>query len=493
MSHYQSTRNSNIDKTGTEAILQGISKEGGLFVPKNIAKIDFELSEILEFDYQTLAYRVMRLFFDDIEEKDLKSCIEKAYDEKFDTQSIVPLVSTKTANFLELFHGPTLAFKDMALSILPYLMTTSKRYEKEDKEIVILTATSGDTGKAALEGFADVEGTKIIVFFPEDGVSEVQKRQMTTQKGDNTLVVGIKGNFDDAQTGVKQIFSDKDFEEELAKSGYVLSSANSINIGRLVPQVVYYFYAYGQLIKANQIKLGEPMNVVVPTGNFGNILAAYYAKAMGLSIKKFICASNKNKVLTDFFEKGIYDRRREFYITSSPSMDILISSNLERFLYHISNEDTELVTNLMKALIEQGYYEITPAMKENMKDFVGGYADDETTKRVIREVYEKEQYLMDTHTAVAYAVYEDYKQRTGDTIPAVIASTASPYKFTGSVMRALGKAYEKQNDFELLKEMEALLDEKMPKGIQGLDSLEVRHQTICAVDEMKKNVNEFLK
>lgn len=493
MSRYQSTRNQNIDKAATEAILQGISKEGGLFVPKNIPKIDFGLGEMLEFDYQTLAYRVMRLFFEDIKEEDLRYCIEKAYDDKFDTKSIAPLVSTKTANFLELFHGPTLAFKDMALSILPYLMTTSKRYEKLDKEIVILAATSGDTGKAALEGFANVEGTKIIVFFPEKGVSEIQKRQMTTQKGDNTLVVGIKGNFDDAQTGVKQIFADKAFEEDLAKEGYVFSSANSINIGRLVPQVVYYFYAYGQLVKANKINLGDPMNVVVPTGNFGNILAAYYASLMGLPIQKFICASNENKVLSDFFEKGIYDRRRQFYITNSPSMDILISSNLERFLFHMSGENAELVAELMEQLKEQGYYKVTDEMQKNMSVFEGGYAGDQATIKAIKAVYEQEGYLMDTHTAVAYAVYEDYKKRTGDQVEAVIASTASPYKFTGSVMSALSPAYEIQDDFELLKEMEKLLNEEMPKGIRGIDTLAIRHETVCEVEKMKKIVSDFLK
>lgn len=492
MSRYESTRNKSIDVTSTEAILQGISKEGGLFVPKVLPKMDFELSEILDFDYQTLAYRVMSLFFPDFKEEDLKSCIARAYDEKFDTPAIAPLKSIPSAHFLELFHGPTLAFKDMALSILPYLMTTSKSYEGEEKEIVILTATSGDTGKAALEGFANVDGTKIIVFFPEEGVSDIQKRQMTSQKGENTCVVGIKGNFDDAQTGVKEIFADKELEEDLAKKGYVFSSANSINIGRLVPQVVYYFYAYSQLVSEGSLKLGEPMNVVVPTGNFGNILAAFYAKSMGLPISKFICASNKNNVLTDFFEKGVYDRRRDFFVTNSPSMDILISSNLERFLYHMSNEDTELVTKLMNQLKTEGYYTVTDEMKENMKLFVGGYADDETTLHTIKKVYNEENYLMDTHTAVAYAVYEDYKLETGDDTPTIIASTASPYKFTGSVMGALGDKYKEKNDFELLKEMENLLKEQMPQGIRHIENMPVVHKTVCEVDKMKEVVTKFL-
>ena len=492
MSRYQSTRNNTIDIASTEAILQGISKEGGLFVPKSLPKMDFDLSEMLHFDYQTLAYRVMRLFFQDFKEEDLKSCIAHAYDEKFDTTKIAPLKSISSANFLELFHGPTLAFKDMALSILPYLMTTSKSYEGEDKEIVILTATSGDTGKAALEGFANVAGTKIIVFFPEEGVSDIQKRQMTTQKGENTCVVGIKGNFDDAQTGVKEIFADKELERELNEKGYVFSSANSINIGRLVPQVVYYFYAYSQLVNEGSLKVGEPMNVVVPTGNFGNILAAFYAKSMGLPINKFICASNKNNVLTDFFEKGVYDRRRDFFVTNSPSMDILISSNLERFLYHMSNEDTELVTEFMNQIKNEGYYTVTEEMKENMKLFVGGYADDETTLHTIKKVYKEETYLMDTHTAVAYAVYEDYKEKTGDKTPTVIASTASPYKFTGSVMGALDDKYKEKNDFELLKEMENLLNEQMPQSIRNIEAMPVVHKTICEVNEMKQVVTKFL-
>lgn len=493
MGRYHSTRDNQVDKSSTEAILQGISSEGGLFVPENIRPIDFTLREMMHFDYQMLAYRIMRLFFDDLTEEDLKYCIQHAYDDKFDTSEIAPVVSSKTAHFLELFHGPTLAFKDMALSILPYLMTTSKRYQKENKEIVILTATSGDTGKAALEGFADVKGTKIIVFFPEEGVSEVQKRQMTTQKGENTFVVGIKGNFDDAQTGVKHIFADEAFAKALEERGYVFSSANSINIGRLIPQVVYYFYAYTQLVKNNKLQIGEAMNVVVPTGNFGNILAAYYASVMGLPICKFICASNKNNVLTDFFEKGIYDRRRAFYTTVSPSMDILISSNLERFLYHMSGEDTEVVARLMQDLKDKGYYEVDDIIRNNMHPFIGGYADDDRTKKVIKKVYEEEHYLMDTHTAVAYAVYENYVHHTKDATPTLIASTASPYKFTESVMSALDDSYKGKNDFELLKEMQDLRGEEMPQGIRGLDRLPIRHRTICEIEEMKAYISAFLK
>lgn len=492
MLHYQSTRSSAVTMDATQAILQGISKDGGLFVPETIQKMDFTLEESKDWSYQEMAFRVMRLFFEDMKEEDLKRCIQNAYDEKFDTSVIAPLVTTEAGNFLELFHGPTLAFKDMALSILPYLMTTSKKYAGEEKEIVILTATSGDTGKAALEGFADVEGTRIIVFFPEEGVSDVQKRQMTTQLGNNTLVIGIKGNFDDAQTGVKQMFGDRQFEEALAEKGFVFSSANSINIGRLVPQVVYYFHAYNQMVKENKLEMGKPMNVVVPTGNFGNILAAYYAKAMGLPIAKLICASNKNKVLFDFFEEGTYDRNRAFHITNSPSMDILISSNLERLLYHVSGNDAEVVCDLMNGLKEKGQYTINEKMKENLKDFYGGYADDEITCQAIHKVYKEEKYLMDTHTAVAYAVYEQYRVATQDDTPSIIVSTASPYKFTGSVMNAVDAKYQGISDFKLLEEMENMLGETMPKGIKDIENKEVRHQTVCEVSEMKVEVEKFL-
>ncbi|MGL4344839.1 MAG: threonine synthase [Cellulosilyticaceae bacterium] len=493
MRTYTSTRSHLQGITAKQAILQGISEDGGLFVPEKLPVMDFVLEEMMTWDYKKLAYRVMRLFFEDFTEEELRDCIEHAYDEKFDTAEIAPLVSTSKTNYLELFHGPTLAFKDMALSILPYLMLTSKKASKDDAEIVILTATSGDTGKAALEGFAGVEGTKIIVFFPEEGVSSVQKRQMTTQEGDNTLVIGINGNFDDAQTGVKELFGDRKLEAELKQKGYVFSSANSINIGRLIPQVVYYFHAYKELVNKGKLTKGEPMNVVVPTGNFGNILAAYYAKALGLPISKFICASNQNKVLFDFFETGTYNRKREFHITSSPSMDILISSNLERLLYHISGEDTEAVSLLMNALKEQGEYSVNETMKNHLQAFYGGYADDVTTAACIKKVFEEEGYLMDTHTAVAYAVFEDYTKATGDYTPCVIASTASPYKFTGSVMEAIDEKYSQcDNDFALLDEMEKMLEETMPVGIQGLESRPIRHTKVCEVNEMKQVVCDFL-
>jgi len=489
---YTSTRQKLDNITATKAILQGISNEGGLFVPTNMPKMDFTIEELANWSYQEVAYRVMGLFFDEIKDEDLKYCIEHAYDDKFDTKEIAPLVHTKTGNFLELFHGPTIAFKDMALSILPYLMLTSKRYNGEEKDIVILTATSGDTGKAALEGFANVEGTKIIVFFPQDGVSDVQKQQMVTTEGDNTFVVGVKGNFDDCQTTVKEIFGDKEFAKKLADKNYKFSSANSINIGRLIPQVAYYFAAYGKMVRDGKLKAGETMNVVVPTGNFGNILASYYAKQMGLPIGKMICASNSNKVLFDFFTSGTYDRNRAFFLTASPSMDILISSNLERLLYHISGESTETVNDLMASLKTEGKYTITDTMRENIKDFYGGYADDETTKAYIKKVFDEEGYLMDTHTAVAYAVYDKYIQETNDDTPTVIVSTASPYKFTHSVMTAVDEKYDGISDFELLDHMQKLIEGDMPKAMDHIATRKINHNTVCKVDEMKNMVSKFL-
>ena len=490
--HYTSTRQKLDNITATKAILQGISSDGGLFVPTSMPKMDFSLDELSKWSYQEVAYRVMRLFFDDIKDEDLKDCIKNAYDSKFDTTEIAPLVHTKTGNFLELFHGPTIAFKDMALSILPYLMLTSKRYNGEEKEIVILTATSGDTGKAALEGFANVKGTKIIVFFPQDGVSQVQKQQMLTTEGDNTFVVGVKGNFDDCQSTVKEIFGDKEFAKKIAEKNYQFSSANSINVGRLIPQVAYYFASYGKMVRDGKLKAGEVMNVVVPTGNFGNILASYYAKQMGLPVGKMICASNKNKVLFDFFESGTYDRNREFFLTESPSMDILISSNLERLLYHISGNNSEVVNELMTGLKQDGKYTITDAMRENIKDFYGGYADDEKTRAYIKKVFDEEGYLMDTHTAVAYAVYDEYLKATQDHTPTVIVSTASPYKFTHSVMTAVDAKYDGINDFELLGKMQELTKGNMPKAMQGIENRPILHKTVCEVKEMKQVVDQLL-
>lgn len=490
---YRSTRGGVEDVTAAEAILKGIADDGGLFVPEYIPEMDFSLEEMKDMTYQELAYNIMKEYFGDFTEEDLKNCIKGAYDSKFETPVIAPVHTAGDLKFLELFHGPTLAFKDMALSILPYLMMTAAKNSKLDKEVVILTATSGDTGKAALEGFANITGTKIIVFFPQEGVSEIQKRQMVTQEGENTCVIGIKGNFDDAQTGVKNIFADLGFRDELDQNGYVFSSANSINIGRLVPQIVYYFHAYSQLMQDGSLEAGDTMNVVVPTGNFGNILAAYYAKQMGLPIGNLICASNNNKVIYDFFKNGSYDRNRDFHITMSPSMDILISSNLERLLYFVSNDDSDETTELMSQLQAEGKYTINAEMQENLSDFYGGYTDDTETQKVIKEVYESTDYLMDTHTAVAYAVYKNYKEETKDNTTTVIVSTASPYKFPSSVMDALDEAsYKEVDEFTLVDKMNDLIGGVIPEGIKELESRKIEHDIVCETTEMPKVIREFL-
>ena len=407
---YKSTRDAEKTVTASQAILKGLADDGGLFVPVSIPKLPVSLGELKEMTYQEIAYTVMKEFLTDFTEEELKSCIAKAYDSKFDTEEIAPLAKVEDAYYLELFHGATIAFKDMALSILPHLLTTSAKKNQVKNEIVILTATSGDTGKAALAGFADVEGTKIIVFYPKNGVSRVQELQMVTQKGDNTSVVAIHGNFDNAQSGVKAMFENKELEKELNEAGYQFSSANSINIGRLVPQVVYYVYAYAKLLQNEEIAEDEEINVVVPTGNFGNILAAYYAKNMGIPIAKLICASNENKVLYDFFQTGTYDRNREFVLTTSPSMDILISSNLERLIYKISGEDARKDTDLMTELKTKGSYAITGEMKANLADFAAGYATEEQVAKTIHDIYEDTGYVMDTHTAVAATVYKAYRE-----------------------------------------------------------------------------------
>ncbi|MCM1273065.1 MAG: threonine synthase [Clostridium sp.] len=489
---YKSTRNSRETVTSSLAILKGLANGGGLFVPDAIPAFDKSLDELAGMDYRQVAYHVMKLMLTDFTEEELMYCINSAYDDKFDTKEIAVLQKKAGAHFLELFHGSTIAFKDMALSILPYLLTTAAKKNNVNNEIVILTATSGDTGKAALAGFADVPGTKIIVFYPKNGVSPIQEKQMVTQKGDNTFVVGITGNFDDAQTGVKQMFSDVELNEYLASKGYQFSSANSINIGRLVPQMVYYVYAYTRLIASGEIKSGDKINVVVPTGNFGNILAAYYAKEMGLPIHKFICASNENKVLYDFFSTGCYNKNREFILTSSPSMDILISSNLERLIYKIAGNDAVKNSELMAALSGKGEYSITEDMKEKLTDFYGNYATEKETSDKIKAVYESDHYIMDTHTAVAAAVYEKYRTETEDTTPTVIASTASPYKFTRSVMNSINSEYDKQSDFELVDELCRLSGVKIPQAIEDIRTAPVRHNTVCDKENMLDEVKKFL-
>ncbi|MDY2589679.1 MAG: threonine synthase [Agathobacter sp.] len=490
---YSSTRNSDKKITASQAILKGLADDGGLFVPESIPSLDVSLEELAKMSYQETAYAVMKQFFTDFTEEELKNCINNAYDSKFDTTEIAPLVSADGAYYLELFHGSTIAFKDMALSILPHLLITAAINNNVKNDIVILTATSGDTGKAALAGFADVEGTKIIVFYPKNGVSPIQEKQMVTQKGKNTFVVGINGNFDQAQTGVKQMFGDKALASEMDAAGYQFSSANSINIGRLVPQVVYYVYAYAKMYANGAIAKDEKINVVVPTGNFGNILAAFYAKNMGLPIGKLICASNENKVLYDFFSTGTYDKNRDFILTSSPSMDILISSNLERLIYNIAGNDAEKNAQLMSMLQTSGKYDITDDMKAKLADFYGNYTSEQETAAVIKDLYDKTGYIIDTHTAVAAGVYGKYKADTKDTeTKTVIASTASPFKFTRSVMNAIDSKYDAMGDFELVDELSKLGNVKVPQAIEEIRTAEVLHDTVCEVDEMPSVVKKFL-
>ncbi len=489
---YSSTRNANNKKTASQAILQGLAEDGGLFVPDRIPRLLIPFEKLPDLSYQEIAYEVMRLYLTDFTEKELKDCISCAYDDKFDTKDIAPLHAAGDLHYLELFHGRTIAFKDMALSILPFLMTTAAKKNKENRRIVILTATSGDTGKAALEGFADVPGTAIIVFYPKDGVSAIQERQMVTQKGENTCVIGIRGNFDDAQRGVKELFADPKINEELMREGYRFSSANSINIGRLVPQIVYYVYAYAGLIKDGSLCAGEPMNVVVPTGNFGNILAAYYAKEMGIPIGKLICASNENKVLYDFFRTGTYDRNREFFLTTSPSMDILISSNLERLIYQSAGKDADKNAALMKELEETGRYEVTKDMRSAMKDFAGGYATQQQCADEIRRIYELYGYVLDPHTAVAsYVYHRDFEGSSKD--PALIVSTASPYKFARSVLDALGKDTSKEDDFALIDTLHEICGGKIPPAIENIRNAPVLHDLVIEKDAMGSAVKQFLR
>ena len=489
---YASTRDANEKVTASEAILKGLAKDGGLYVPTTIPTLDVELDALAKMSYQETAYEVLKRFLTDFTEEELKHCINAAYDSKFDTEEIAPLVDADGAYYLELFHGPTIAFKDMALSILPHLLITAARKNQVKNDIVILTATSGDTGKAALAGFAGVKGTKIIVFYPKNGVSPIQEKQMVTQKGANTYVVGITGNFDDAQTAVKKMFNDHEMAAELDQAGFQFSSANSINIGRLVPQIVYYVYAYATLVRDGKIKDGQEINVVVPTGNFGNILAAYYAKQMGLPIHKLICASNENRVLYDFFRTGTYDRKRDFILTTSPSMDILISSNLERLIYRLTGENAEKCAELMKSLSEGGEYTITEEMKAQLGDFYGNFCSEEETANTISEIYKDSNYVIDTHTAVAAGVYKKYVSETDDHLPTVIASTASPYKFTRSVMDALGEDHKDLDDFGLVDALSALSKVPVPRAVEEIRTAPVLHDKVVDAVDMPAAVKEIL-
>ncbi len=494
--NYASTRNSALKATSAHAIVKGLSDEGGLYVPESIPKLTKEeILSLCDKSYVDRAYEVFKRFLDDFTPEELRYCVENAYNNKnFDTDNIAEITKLSGGRYvLELWHGPTCAFKDMALQILPYLLTTSAKKTVDGKRIAILVATSGDTGKAALEGFKDVEGTSISVFYPEDGVSPMQKRQMTTQDGANVNVCAVKGNFDDCQNGVKAIFTDKDIEKKLAANNILLSSANSINWGRLAPQIIYYVSTYAQLVKDREIEYGEKINIVVPTGNFGNILAAYYAKLMGIPVNKLICASNSNNVLTDFINTGVYDRNRRFYTTISPSMDILISSNLERLLYHLTGENDKLINEWFGALKSTGRYEVNEDVKSKLGElFWAGCCDDDKTKAVISDTFKEEHYLLDTHTAVAVKVYNDYKAKTGDPTKTVIASTANPYKFGRAVYDAVKGGAQPDDEFELIALLEKATDTKMPAPLAATKNKAVRFTDVVEKRDMGKSVLDFL-
>ena len=479
-----STRGGERDIASSQAIINGISKDGGLYVPNSFSNLFEKLKNNINITYEDLALEVLKEYFTDFEIDEMKDAISKAYTNRFKVE--------ENKGFLELYHGPTSAFKDAALLFLPQIMSLAKKKLNVNEEIVILAATSGDTGKAALEGFKNVDGFKVMVYYPKDGVSPIQEMQMVTQEGNNLRVVGINGNFDDAQRGVKELFGDNNFKEELRKNNFILSSANSINIGRLVPQIVYYFYGYLQLVNKQQIKIGEKINVVVPTGNFGNILAAYYAREMGLPIAKFICASNENNVLSDFFNKGVYDKRRELVLTESPSMDILVSSNLERLLFEASGRDCNEIKNLMEDLSSKGIYAVSDKIRDNLKDFYGNYAKSDEVYKVINSIYNEEGYLIDTHTAVAYVVLEKYISETNDKTPYLVASTASPYKFPRSIANALGLELNGIDDFEVINKIHDYSKADVPNNLIGLDKKEVLHNYHCESNELKNALLSFL-
>ena len=497
--NYCSTRGSISGVTASQAIRLGIAPDGGLFTPETIPLVSLgDLQKLRDASYQELATAILALYLTDYPLADLDQMVQAAYAHpaKFDHPEIAPVVKLQDGQYIiELWHGPTCAFKDVALQLLPYLMTKASLIAGDSTEIIILVATSGDTGKAALEGFKDVPGTKIIVFFPEQGVSQIQRMQMVTQEGNNTFVVGVKGNFDDAQNGVKRIFTDPALADLLRKNNQAFSSANSINWGRLAPQIIYYFYSYLQLCREGSVKLGDKVNITVPTGNFGNILAAYFAKRMGLPVGRFICASNSNNVLTDFLRTGVYDRKRQFYTTISPSMDILISSNLERLLYYLTDCNPGVVNEWMAELQTNGRYEVDAHTKSRIQsEFYGGFASEAETMATIQTVFKTTGQVLDTHTAVGKVVCDRYQQETGDTTRVLLAATASPFKFNSSVLAAIsGPATVANTDeFTLLHELQELSGLPIPAGLKGLEQMPVRHRQVCEKDEMDKTVMKLL-
>jgi threonine synthase len=489
---YQSTRDKSNQVTASQAILQGLATDGGLYVPTELPNVKLDFETLKNASYQEVATLVLAAFLDDFTAEEIAYCVQHAYDEKFDDAKIAPLVKLDGQYHLELFHGNTIAFKDMALSILPYLMTTAAKKHGVDREIVILTATSGDTGKAAMAGFADVPGTKIVVFYPKDGVSKIQEHQMTTQTGDNVQVIAIDGNFDHAQTNVKAMFNNEALREKMFANHKQFSSANSMNIGRLVPQIAYYVYAYAQLVKSGAIATGDQINFSVPTGNFGNILAGYYAKQIGLPVGKLICASNENNVLTDFFRTGTYDKNRDFFVTSSPSMDILVSSNLERLIFHLTGDNDVETAALMASLANKGQYQITADMAAKLSEFYADFADEAETSQEITAVFKADHYVEDPHTAVASAVYKKYVAETGDATPTVIVSTASPYKFPQVVVESLTAVTGKIDDFDLVKQLQDISGTPLPQAVSDLFDAPVLHKTVVAAADMQSAVESYL-
>ncbi len=482
-----------------QAIIKGIAADKGLYVPEEFPQLagagedSGALWERLsKLSYKELAAEVLAPYLPEFSAEELKACIDGAYDGKYSAEEIVPVVKAGGAFFLELYHGPTAAFKDMALQLMPRLLTASIRKEHEDKTVVILVSTSGDTGTAALKGFENVPGTRIVVFFPDGAVSPVQEQQMRTATGSNAKVFSIKGNFDDAQTTQKQILSDPQLAEEMAAKGFTFSAANSMNVGRLLPQIVYYVWGYAQLVRQEKVLPGNSVNICVPSGNFGNILSAYYAKQMGVPVGRLICASNKNKVLTDFINTGIYDANREFYVTNSPSMDILISSNLERLLYHLAGNDPAEVRSLMDQLAESGRYQVGEKVKAGLDGlFAAGFADEAEIESAIGSLYKKEHYLMDTHTAVGYKVWKDYAERSGDSTPTLIASTASPYKFAAAIAESIGLG-QGADPFETIEKLREETGVPVPEGLRDLKARRIIHKEVIRREDMKQRVRQLL-
>lgn len=481
---YLSTRGNSKLQTAAQAIALGMVPQGGLFVPEQIPLADWQ--KYLDCDYAELAQDIMSLYLDDFPSETLNEAVKVYLDGRFEGENPAHLIQTGDLGILELWHGPTSAFKDMALQVLPYLLTSSLKITGQDVEILILTATSGDTGKAALEGFKDVPGTKIIVFYPEGGVSPVQERQMLTTGGENTFIAAVKGNFDQCQTAVKEIFSSAELRSELEAKQIVLSSANSINWGRLLPQIIYYYWAYLQAVRQGKAVSGEKLNIVVPTGNFGNILAAFYAKRMGLPLGRLICASNKNNVLADFFRTGLYDSNRPFYLTTSPSMDILISSNFERFLFEVSGRNSEKVASWYISLAKEGRFQVDEETLRNCREeMAAGWASEEEVAQTIRQEYADNGYLLDTHTAVGMAVYRNYREESGDQTYTILTSTASPFKFAGSVLEALrGHEGRLDDPWKALDELRGLSGWEVPAGLQGLKDKPVQKAYRCEPQEI---------